>query len=141
MYFYSNRYHITSHAVSSIVLRVLCVHSSSLYPDTRCVSIIHVTIYLTLIAHLAEGQESIWYGATSVRPSSVRRQLFPLNDFFSRTTRPISPKLGRKRAWRTGIQLCSNTGAGPFWGPIGGNIRKIFINLEKSSHEPLAGMH
>jgi len=31
--------------------------------------------------------------AMAQRPLSVRRQLFPLNDFFSRTTRPISTKL------------------------------------------------
>jgi len=75
------------------------------------------------------------------RPS-VRRQLFPLNDFFSRTTTPISTKLGRKHAWGTGIQICSNKGAGPFWGPIRGKVRKILINLQTySSHEPPAGMH
>jgi len=39
------------------------------------------------------------------------------------------------------IQICSNKWAGPFWGPIRGKIRKILINLEKSSHEPMAGMH
>jgi len=39
--------------------------------------------------------------------------LVPLNDFFSRTTRPISIKLGRKHAWRMGIKICSNKGAGP----------------------------
>jgi len=41
-----------------------------------------------------------------------------------------------------GIQICSNKGAGPFWSPIRGKIRKILINLEKSSsHEPMAAMH
>jgi len=40
-----------------------------------------------------------------------------------------------------GIQICSNKGAGPFWGPIRGKIRKFLINLEKSSHEPPARMH
>jgi len=40
-----------------------------------------------------------------------------------------------------GIQICSNKGDGPFWGPIRGKIRKILLNLEKSSSlEPLAGM-
>jgi len=77
----------------------------------------------------------------SVCPSSVRRQLFPLNDF-SKTTRPISTKLERKHAWGMGIQICSKKGAGPFWGLIRGKIRKILINLQKSSsHEPVAGMH
>jgi len=58
--------------------------------------------------------------------------------FFSRTTRPISTKHGRKHAWGMGIQICSNKGSGP----LRGNIRKILINLEKSSsHEPPIGMH
>jgi len=39
-----------------------------------------------------------------------------------------------------GFQICSNKGAGPFWGPIRGKIRKMLINIKKSSHEPLAGM-
>jgi len=68
---------------------------------------------------------------------SVWRQLFPLNNFFSRTTRPISTKLVRKHAWGMGIQTFSNKGAGP----IRGKIRQILINIQKSSHEPLAGMH
>jgi len=53
----------------------------------------------------------------SVRRLSVWHQLFPLNDF-SRSTRPISTKLGRKHAWEMGIQICSNKWAGSFWGPI-----------------------
>jgi len=77
----------------------------------------------------------------SICPLSVWHQLLPLNDFFSRTTKPISTKLDRKHAWGMGIQICSNKGAGPFWGSIRGNIRKILINLKKSSfYEPLAGM-
>jgi len=49
--------------------------------------------YCPLLAHLAEGHESLCHGAASVVcPSVGRRQLFPLNDFFSRTTRPISTK-------------------------------------------------
>jgi len=53
----------------------------------------------------------------------------PLNDFFSRTTWPISTKLGGM-----GIQICSYKGAGP----IRGKIRKRLINLKKSSSdEPL----
>jgi len=50
--------------------------------------------------------------AMAQRPSSVRRQLIPLNDFFSRTTGPVSTKLGRKHALGMGIQICSNKGAG-----------------------------
>jgi len=81
--------------------------------------------------------------AMAQRPSSVRRQLFPLNDFFSRTTWPISIKVGRNvGSWGMGIQICSNKGAGPFWDPIRGKIMKFLINLQNSSsHEPLAGMH
>jgi len=41
-----------------------------------------------------------------------------------------------------GIQSCSDKGAGPFWGPIRGKIRKKIINIQKSSsHETLAKMH
>jgi len=36
------------------------------------------------LAYLAEVHESLCH----VRPSFVRRQLFSLNDFFSRTTQP-----------------------------------------------------
>jgi len=42
-----------------------------------------------------------------------------------------------------GIQIYSNKGAGPFWGPI--SVAKqdmdIFDNSSKSSQEALAGMH
>jgi len=37
-----------------------------------------------------------------------------LKKIFSRTTRPISTKLGRKHAWEMGIQICSNKGLAPF---------------------------
>jgi len=33
-------------------------------------------------------------------------QLFPLNNFFSRTTEPNSTKLGRKCHWEMWIQIC-----------------------------------
>jgi len=46
-------------------------------------------------------------------------------------------KLNRKHAWGMGIHTCSDEGACPFWGPI----RKILINLEKSSPKPLARIH
>jgi len=55
--------------------------------------------------------------------------LFSLNDFFSRTTWPISTKLDEKHDWGMGIQICLNKGAGPFWGPNKGKIRKIWLNL------------
>jgi len=77
-----------------------------------------------------------------VRRPAVRRQHFPLNDFFSRTTKPILTKLFRKHAWGIGNQMCANKMADPFWGPIRGKIRKFSINLQiSSSQEPLAGMH
>jgi len=58
------------------------------------------------------------------------------------STRPVSTKLGRKHAWKMGIQICSNKWSGPFWGPNKGKIRKMLINLQKSSsYEPPAGMH
>jgi len=44
-----------------------------------------------LLAHLAKGQLSLWDGA-----ASVVHQLFPLNNFFSKTTRLISTKFDRK---------------------------------------------
>jgi len=53
--------------------------------------------YCVFLAHLAEGHESLCHSAASVLP-----QLFPLNDFFSRTTRPISTKFDRKHAWGDG---------------------------------------
>jgi len=38
--------------------------------------------------------------------------------------------------------MYSNEGAGPFWGPIRGKMKKILLNLQKSSsHEPLAEIH
>jgi len=64
----------------------------------------------------------------------VRFLYFP----FSKTTRLISSKSGRKHAWAMGIQICSTIGAGPFWG----QIKKIWMILQISfSHEPLARMH
>jgi len=49
---------------------------------------------------------------------------------------PILTKLGRKHAWKMGIQICS------FWDLIRGKKRKMLINLEKSSsHVPQARMH
>jgi len=34
-----------------------------------------------------------------------------LKNFFSKTTRPVSTKVGRKHAWGMGIHICSNKGA------------------------------
>jgi len=53
--------------------------------------------------------------------------------FFSRTTWPMVTKLGGNHAWGMGIQICSNNGAGPFWGPIRGKL-----NLQQYSYELLA---
>ena len=41
--------------------------------------------------------------------------------FFSRTTEPISTKLGTKHTWVKGIQVCSNDGPYPF--PRGDNYK------------------
>jgi len=62
--------------------------------------------HVLLLAHLAEGHDNLWFGA-----ASVRRQLFRLNDFFSRTTWPISTKLGRNDVWEKGIQIGAQKGA------------------------------
>jgi len=40
--------------------------------------------------------------------------LFPLNDFFLRTTWPISTKLGGKHAWGMGIRIVQIKGLVPF---------------------------
>jgi len=52
--------------------------------------------------------------------TSVVRHLltFPLNNFFSKTTKLIWTKFGRKYLWGMGIQVCENQGAGTYWGPI-----------------------
>jgi len=61
-----------------------------------------------LLAHLVTGQLSLCHGAASgVRTVST----FPLNDF-SRITRPISTKIGRKQSWLMGIPICTNQGVG-----------------------------
>jgi len=39
------------------------------------------------------------------------------------------------------IQMSSNKGADSFWGHLRGKLTTILINLQKYSHEPLAGMH
>jgi len=47
-------------------------------------------MYTLFLAHLAEGHENLCHGTVSgVCPASIRCQLFPLNDFFSKTTGPI----------------------------------------------------
>jgi len=87
--------------------------------------------------------ETIFISPEPISPASVRPSVCPsLNDFFSRTTWPITTKLGGTHAWGMGIQLCSNKMTGPFWCPIKGKIRKILINIKKSSsREPQARMH
>jgi len=62
----------------------------------------------------------------SVHRPSVGRQLFPLNDFFSRTTRPITTKLGRKHAWGMGIQIKG-------WPLLGTNKGQNKEKFDKSS--------
>ena len=46
------------------------------------------------------------------RISKIHRR--NLQIFFSRTTKPISTKLGTKHPWVTGIQVCSNEWPRPF---------------------------
>jgi len=43
--------------------------------------------------------------AMAQHPLSVWSQLFHLNDFFSKTTRQMLTKFGRKNAWGMGIQI------------------------------------
>ena len=54
-----------------------------------------------------------------------------LKFFFSRTTGPISNKLGTKHPWVMGIQVCSNEGPNPF--PRGYNSK---IAKYKNSSSP-----
>jgi len=61
--------------------------------------------FINFLAHLAKGHESLCHGV-----ASVRRKLFHLNDFFSRTTWPIS----RKLALGMGIQIVHIKGLAPF---------------------------
>jgi len=49
-----------------------------------------------ILAHLAEGQLSLWDGAASVACRPSVHQRFPSNDLFSKTARLISAKFGRK---------------------------------------------
>jgi len=60
-----------------------------------------LNVFNLFIAHLIKAQVSLCRGA-----ASVVRQLFPLNNFFSRTTEPNSTKHGRKYHWGMGIQIC-----------------------------------
>jgi len=60
------------------------------------------SLLVGLLTHLAKSHESLCHGTASVRLSG-RRQFFHLNDFFSRTTSPISTKHGRKHAWEMEI--------------------------------------
>jgi len=53
-----------------------------------------------------------------------------LNDFFSRTTRPISTKLGRKDAWGMMIQMVQIKGLAPF-GDNKGQNKDIFDKSSK----------
>jgi len=41
----------------------------------------------------------------------------------------IQPNLVGNMLGGMGIQICSNKGAGPFWGPIRGKIRNILIKI------------
>jgi len=65
----------------------------------------------------------------SVRRPSVRFQLFPLNDFFSRTTRPISTKFGRKHVWGWGFRFVQIK----VWPLLAPNKGQNKENFDKSS--------
>ena len=60
---------------------------------------------------------------------SVRLQNFHIFIFFSRTTGPISTKLGTKHPRVKGIQVCSNEGPHPF--PRGDNYTNSENTLKK----------
>jgi len=64
--------------------------------------------------------------------ASVVRQLFPLNNFFSRTTEPNATKLGRKYHWAWGFRFVKIKGHDLQVAPLGakrGQIWQIFKNL------------
>ena len=58
--------------------------------------------------------------------------------FFSRTTEPISTKIGTKNPWVKGIQVCSNEEPCP--SPRGDNneIAKYMDERKSSSSEPVS---
>jgi len=62
-----------------------------------------------LSAHLAEGRESLCHGA-----ASVRRQLFHLKDFFSRTTSQFQPNLVWNMLGGWGFRFVQIKGLAPF---------------------------
>jgi len=69
----------------------------------------------SFLACLAEGHDSLCHGAASVvrRPSGVN--FFHLNDFFSRTTRPIfQPNLTENMFGRLGFTFVQIKGMVPF---------------------------
>ena len=70
-----------------------------------------------------EARELFWLPV--VRPF-VHLQTFHIFIFFSRTTGPISTKLGTKHPWVKGIQVCSNEGPRPF--PRGDNYEIVKIH-------------
>jgi len=91
------------------------------------------------LAHLAKGHEILCHGAASViRPSGVNFFLWTTSQEPQGQFQPnlVGNMLG---GWR--FRFVQMKGLVPFWGPVRGRIRKILINLQKSSHEPLTGMH
>jgi len=67
----------------------------------------------------------------SIRRLSVWHQLFPLNDFFSRTSRPISTQFGRKHTWGWGFRFVRKKEAG--WPLLIPNKGQNKENFDKSS--------
>jgi len=63
------------------------------------VKLIDITIlFIILLLALTPGRRPWELTCTCMPWRSIRCQLFPLNDFFSRTTRPISTNVVRKHA-------------------------------------------
>ena len=70
-------------------------------------------------ASLGEGNSSLFKEGPRPFPRGDNYEIVKihwrnLKIFFSRTTEPISTKLGTKHPWVKGIQVCSNEGPRPF---------------------------
>ena len=81
--------------------------------------------YGYFLAHLSWRLNTLW----KTHPSLLSLLLlltFHIFIFFSRTTGPISNKLGTNYLWVKGIQVCSNEGPCPF--PRGDNYKIVKIH-------------
>ena len=75
----------------------------------------------------AETSSELFWSPVVCRPS-VRLYTFNIFNFFSRTTGPISAKLGTNHIWVEWIQVCSNEGPRP--STIGGNSKILNFFLK-----------